>query len=90
LIIGNKLDTIKKDSLESNIEELGKNEFHISAHNPKTFQEGRAKATLHAFFDKAIHRQYYKNQHHMYRNSPQAIGISPFKPNPPPSLWSAI
>jgi len=41
------------------------------------------------FFDKAIHRQYFKNQHHMYRNSSsQSIGISPFKPALPPRFGS--
>jgi len=84
LVIGNKLDLVKQKGLRNDEEELGKrDEIHISAHNPATFEEGsQTMTTIGAFFDKVIYRQHFKNQHHMYRNLSSPGTPSPFKPNP--------
>jgi len=91
LVIGNKLDLVTQKGLRSDVEELGRDEIHISAHNPATFKEGsQAMIIMRAFFDKVIYRQHFKNQHHMYRNVPPTGLTSPFRPNPPSRFGSSF
>jgi len=60
LIIGNKLDTVKKH-LDVD-DEMGREELHLSAKDPKTFASGsHPSKVMSEFLDKVINKQIFHN-----------------------------
>jgi len=75
LIIGNKFDTVKKQVLDID-DEMGREEIHLSAHDPKTFASGsHPSKVVSEFLDKVISKQY--SQHVLHRNSTTSLHSVP-------------